>query len=332
MKRFLLLTLLLPLMVQAGNGPYLRAYGVATTIDFHLYNADGTLDVDEVDGGAEVTMSCDEAAETGTGIGTFTDEGTFYSIALDAAAASCARIVIIVAPTGPTETFTVETFGHPDAGIVSFEPVITSGTTQAGSATTTTTRLADAETIADDLLNGYFLQIVAGTGGSPKQKVCITDYALTNDIATHTALHTAVDATSKYIITNEPCAVLTIDNAGRVLANSDQIENSDATDQINAAADTALTDYDAATGTEIAAVPTTAEIWNVICEDQGTPVTCRELLSILLAEAAGTAVYTSGTRTWVVKDPSGTETRLTIVYGAELDGDRDTSTLAPMTP
>ena len=82
----------------------------------------------------------------------------------------------------------------------------------------------------------------------------------------------------------------------------------------------------------IAALPTAAEIWAVTCEDQGTPLTCREAMSILLAEAAGTCVYTSGTRTWVCKDPSGTETRLTIVYGAELDGDRTTSTPAPMTP
>ncbi len=73
-------------------------------------------------------------------------------------------------------------------------------------------------------------------------------------------------------------------------------------------------------------------IWDIQCEDQGAGYTCQEALSILLAEAAGTAVYTSGTRTWVVKDPSGTETRLTIVYGAELDGDRTSSTPAPMTP
>lgn len=68
------------------------------------------------------------------------------------------------------------------------------------------------------------------------------------------------------------------------------------------------------------------------CEDQNGGYTVQECLSILLAEAAGTAVYTSGTRTWVVSDPSGTETRLTLVYGAELDGDRDTSTPAPITP
>ncbi len=84
--------------------------------------------------------------------------------------------------------------------------------------------------------------------------------------------------------------------------------------------------------TLIAALPTATEIWDIQCEDQAPGYTCREAMSLILAEAAGTAVYTSGTRTWVVKDPSGTETRLTLVYGAELDGDRTTSTPAPFTP
>ena len=76
----------------------------------------------------------------------------------------------------------------------------------------------------------------------------------------------------------------------------------------------------------------TAEIWAVQCEDQSGGYTCREAMSLLLAEAMGTCVYTSSTRTWVCKDHSGKETRFTVVYGTDLDGDRDTSTPAPMTP
>ena len=83
---------------------------------------------------------------------------------------------------------------------------------------------------------------------------------------------------------------------------------------------------------DVAAVPTAAEIWAISCEDQGAGYTCQEAMSIILAEAAGVATYTSGTRTWVVSSPDGGETRLTLVYGAELDGDRSTSTPAPMTP
>jgi len=71
--------------------------------------------------------------------------------------------------------------------------------------------------------------------------------------------------------------------------------------------------------------------WNFQVEDQGGGYTAKEVMSILLAEAAGTAVYTAATRTWQVKDPSGGETRFTIVYGGELDGDRVTSTPAPVT-
>lgn len=119
--------------------------------------------------------------------------------------------------------------------------------------------------------------------------------------------------------------------------------------QVNAEADTALADYDPPTRaeltTDIGSVttainglndPTAAAIAAAVmaetCEDQGSGYTVQECLSILLAEAAGTATYTNGTRTWVVSDPSGTETRLTIVYGVDADGDRSTSTPAPVTP
>ena len=97
---------------------------------------------------------------------------------------------------------------------------------------------------------------------------------------------------------------------------------------------TAQSDLDAITGSDGATISTLSiqAFWDIQCEDQGAGLTCQEAMSILLAEAAGTAVYTSGTRTWVVKDPSGSETRLTLVYGVELDGDRTTSTPAPMTP
>lgn len=82
--------------------------------------------------------------------------------------------------------------------------------------------------------------------------------------------------------------------------------------------------------TDIADLPVAT--WNVACEDQGSGFTCQEVMSLLLSEAIGECTYTSGTRTWVCDDPSGTETRFTIVYGTELDGDRTSSTPEPMTP
>lgn len=70
--------------------------------------------------------------------------------------------------------------------------------------------------------------------------------------------------------------------------------------------------------------------WSVTCEDQGGR-TCQEVMSIVLAEAAGVCNYTPGTSTWVCSDPENNETRLTIVYGTD-SGDRTSSTLTPMTP
>jgi hypothetical protein len=69
-----------------------------------------------------------------------------------------------------------------------------------------------------------------------------------------------------------------------------------------------------------------------VVEDQGVGYSASDVLSILFSEAIGTCTYTSGTRTWVCQDPGGNETRFTLVYGTELDGDRTTSTPAPATP
>lgn len=88
-------------------------YGVAETFDFKLYNADGTLDVDEADGGTEVSVSCNEGAET-TATNDFVDEGTFYSIALTATEMQCERIAVVVAAT-TTEVFFIQTIDNGSA-------------------------------------------------------------------------------------------------------------------------------------------------------------------------------------------------------------------------
>jgi hypothetical protein len=74
------------------------------------------------------------------------------------------------------------------------------------------------------------------------------------------------------------------------------------------------------------------EIWATNCEDQNGGLSCAEAMSVLLSEAVGVCTYTSGTRTWVCSDPSGTETRFTMVYDVALDGSRTSSTPAPFTP
>jgi hypothetical protein len=108
MKKLLWALIFLP--VAALADVHTAKYGVESTFNFVLYNADGTLDDDEADGGTEVSVACDEGAET-TATNDFADEGTFYSITLTAAEMQCARVAVVVAATD-TNIFFVETYGH----------------------------------------------------------------------------------------------------------------------------------------------------------------------------------------------------------------------------
>jgi hypothetical protein len=114
MKKLLIsLALTLGLVSPALAEVWQARYGVAETFNFKLYNADGTLDVDEADGGTEVSLSCNEGAET-TATNDFADEGTFYSIALTASEMQCERIAVVIAAT-TTEVFFIQTFGNASA-------------------------------------------------------------------------------------------------------------------------------------------------------------------------------------------------------------------------
>ena len=97
MKRLIPFLLFVPLTVSADYHPPVE-YGVAVTVDFVLYNTDGTLDIDEVDGGTEVTIHCDGDAGT-TATNDFVDEGSYYSIALTASETQCARVTLDIAAT-----------------------------------------------------------------------------------------------------------------------------------------------------------------------------------------------------------------------------------------
>lgn len=113
MRKLLVATLGLLLTLPLFAEVWQARYGVAETFDFKLYNADGTLDVDEVDGGTEVSVSCNEGAET-TATNDFVDEGTFYSIALTATEMQCERITVVVAAT-TTEVFFIQTLDNASA-------------------------------------------------------------------------------------------------------------------------------------------------------------------------------------------------------------------------
>jgi hypothetical protein len=87
-------------------------YGVSRSFDFKLYNADGTLDTDEVDSGTEVTVDCNGTPATATN--DYADEGSFYSIVLTAAELQCERTTVTIAAT-TTEVFFIQTFGGASA-------------------------------------------------------------------------------------------------------------------------------------------------------------------------------------------------------------------------
>jgi hypothetical protein len=197
MNRILAALLLLALSLPASAEVWQARYGVTTKFDFKLYNADGTLDVDEADGGTEVSLACDEGAET-TATNDFVDEGTFYSITLTAAEMKCERIAVVVAAT-TTEVFFVQTSAL-------LPSVTTFGTAQ--SATGTTIVLAAATSFPDNTLNCQTVVITGGTGVGQSRP--ITTWTSTGDSATVPTWTTNPDSTSVYEVYGTSCASGTV--------------------------------------------------------------------------------------------------------------------------
>jgi hypothetical protein len=235
-------------------------YGVAETFNFVLYNADGTLDVDESDGGTEVSLSCDEGAET-TATNDFADEGTFYSIALTAAELKCERVTVVIAAT-TTNVFHILTSAL-NPGVSAF------GTAQ--SATGTTIVLAAATSIADDFLNCHTIYITGGTGAG--QSRSITDWVSATDTATVSTWTTNPDNTSVYEAVQTACATGSVSIAtGGIVAGSFA---AGAIDSSAIAAD-AIGASDVATDavTEIVAAQIAAQVTISGTCDSGSTTTC----------------------------------------------------------
>ena len=78
------------------QGPFLRPYGRAATINFHLFEVDGiNLRTDATVGTADLDIMIDEATETSC-TNAATDEGQGYSLVLTAAEMTGQRITIYV--------------------------------------------------------------------------------------------------------------------------------------------------------------------------------------------------------------------------------------------
>jgi hypothetical protein len=102
------------------QGPFLRKYGAATTVNFQLYETDGVdLKTDAVHAAGDTKIMKDEGAEANTTNG-FTDEGQGYSLALTATEMEAARIVVYVVDQTATKVWldtaiVIETYGNASA-------------------------------------------------------------------------------------------------------------------------------------------------------------------------------------------------------------------------
>lgn len=102
------------------QGPFLRKYGVETTIDFQLYDTTGlNLKTDAAHAAGDSKIMKDEGAEANT-TNAFGDEGQGYSIVLTATEMQAARIVVyIVDQTSPKVWIdacaVIETYGNASA-------------------------------------------------------------------------------------------------------------------------------------------------------------------------------------------------------------------------
>lgn len=101
------------------QGPFLRKYGVQTTVDFQLFETDGVdFKIDAAHASGDTTIMKDEGAEANTTNG-FTDEGQGYSIVLTATEMEAARVVVYVVDQGTKAwldtAIVIETYGHASA-------------------------------------------------------------------------------------------------------------------------------------------------------------------------------------------------------------------------
>jgi hypothetical protein len=207
--------LLLSLSASAGIiGSGELQWGVAATIDFTMFNTDGTVDVDEADGGTEVTLYCDEAAGV-TATNDFADEGTFYSLVLTAAELRCARLVVSVAPTGPIEVFGISTTGSHSAA--NPRGVIRAGTAQGGAAQSIT--LDASASATTDAYVGHPVRIIAGTGSGQGDRTGTAYNGTSKVLTVNAAWLTTPDNTSVFQIDSDKEPIITADANGVVSAN-----------------------------------------------------------------------------------------------------------------
>ena len=102
------------------QGPFLRKYGVETTVNFQLFEIDGVdLRVDAAHAAGDSKVMKNEGAEANTANG-FTDEGQGYSLVLTATEMEAARVVVYLVDQTATKAWldsaiVIETYGNASA-------------------------------------------------------------------------------------------------------------------------------------------------------------------------------------------------------------------------
>lgn len=125
MKRILLALLLLAMVPGSASACelYKRLYATAATLDFCLWEPDGTdLMTTASIAAGEVKVALDEGAEANCSNGSgacVTDEGSCYSISLTSSEMTASRVYVTLIDTA-TKTFLdqcliIETYGHASA-------------------------------------------------------------------------------------------------------------------------------------------------------------------------------------------------------------------------
>lgn len=307
-----------------------KEYGRATTVTFNLFNSDGTLDVDEVDGGTEVTVHCDEDAGT-TATNDFVDEGSYYSIALTASEMQCARVTLDINAT-LREVVHIETYGGQNAEHQFGPNIVRQATAQAGASGSITLDASASATI--DFYNHMIVRIVDGTGVG--QARVVEDYNQTTKVATVENWNVTPDSTSIFQIVQDyrpyvnangrvEADVLQISGDATAADNAELVFDNTGYNMSNSTMGTVSALASGAVDATALASDAVAEIWAHVCETNGSRA-CDDILAWLLAEALGRCSAPADGSTWTCSDPDNTTTRFSITYGTD-NGDRTSVTL-----
>jgi hypothetical protein len=319
-------------------------YGTDKTVYFPLYDSSGALDVDEVDGGSEVTLSCDGATFTAA-TNDFVDEGTIYSLALTAAETSCEVLAVSVAATD-LNVFFVKTKGHVD----SFDPptildgIKYSGLMDSYDDITGEVTLASSAPFPTGTLDNNLMAACSATLGYCQERRISTN---TGDVVlleapffveptgvTAIAIYPVYDSESSSVASlteNEWVALRIIlgidDDSATPIAPTDGALD-DLIDMLGTVATktSALPDDPAdasVIAAAIAALP--AAIRDLSIEDQGGGISVGCAIAVTLAYVAGDLATTAGA--FVHEDPSGTETRISGDIASE--GNRTAAVTCP---